>query len=485
VTNAVLELGDTPGDFRISKEACVAPSMGTAYPEFHRSAHIEQHDETAQNRPQMGERHGMNSTQSRNRSWRYWLFLVFCQVGVVLLLAEGAVRVIATQHRGLRTILNASNGSAGFDDVETLEELMDRSMLGFSPFTVEYGFVLNSRSFRTAEYSPGGAADRFRVVALGDSFTFASGGLPHEDHWTTVTENELGKRMDRPAEVLRLGVPGTGPAFQLRLWEVEAAKLQPDLVVIGFFVGNDFVDHQDHPDVFDGERRGAVTWLADMSALFRVTRNLIRVTGSDAGIPAASEVDRVGSREAAGRPVPGYRNSFNPNRPTFDHDAFIEIEARRIALCLKGEAEAFDELAARAVAVVTKLVAEVEAGGARCLVMVIPDQYQLDQELVDDILRSNGRSQEDYDLDRPQRALVPALTSAGVEVLDLLPVFRSVGSDRSLYRPRDTHWNRRGNLVAAAALADAVNPAGRQSWDELFIDGMESGDIAAWDMQAH
>jgi hypothetical protein len=112
--------------------------------------------------------------------------------------------------------------------------------------------------------------------------------------------------------------------------------------------------------------------------------------------------------------------------------------------------------------------------------MVIPDLYQVDEGLVEEILRTTGNRIEDYDRDRPQRILVGALESGGVEVLDLLPVFRSTVDGAGLYRPRDTHWNRHGNAVVAAALADLVTP-----WngaDEIFSDGLEDGDASAWEL---
>lgn len=422
----------------------------------------------------------MRVAASRNRSWRRWTLFVALQLLVILILAEAATRVVATKHRGLKMLLNASAEVTDFSDVETLEELMDRSMLGFSPFSVEYGFVLNSRSFRTMEYSPGGAHDRLRVVALGDSFTFASGGIPHEDHWTTLTQRDLARRSDRRVEVLRLGVPGTGPAFQLRLWELEAAGLEPDVVVVGFFVGNDFVDHQDEGGVFGGDRSGFGEWLAVKSALFRVTRNLIRVANSGAVLRGNSGDGQPDSPAASGRSLPRYRKSFDPTRPTFDRDRFVEIEARSMALCLRAEETAFAELSDRVAATVLKLASAVEAAGARFIVMVIPDQYQVDDELVDEILKTNGLGRDDYDLDRPQQTLVAALESAGVEVLDLLPVFRSTGRGADLYRPLDTHWNRRGNAVAAEALVDLVIPWNASSSGAIFIDDLEAGDISAW-----
>ncbi len=403
--------------------------------------------------------------------------MIAVQLMVVLVLTEVAVRLVAPHHRGLRMLLGASPGATDFADAETLPEIMSRTMLGFSPRSVEYGFVLNSRSFRTREYEPGPARGAFRVVALGDSFTFASGALPHEDHWTTLVEEGLNGVSDRPVEVLRLGVPDTGPAFQLRLWQVEASHLEPDVVVMAFFIGNDFIDHQGDCGVFGGADRGTSGRLASVSALFRVARNLRRVWAAGAD-PAGH--GGVGENPIPGRPIPEYGATFDPNRPTFNRERFVAIEAERMALCLRSEDEAFRQLADRTAGVVADLADEVRQAGARFVVMVIPDQYQVDDALVDAVLDSNGHRREDYDFDRPQRTLVRELESTGVEILDLLPVFREAFGDGPLYRPRDTHWNRRGNHVAAAALADLLQSQQMTTVDSIFSDGLERRSPDAW-----
>jgi len=403
--------------------------------------------------------------------------MIAVQLLVVLVLAEVAVRLAAPHHRGLRMLLGTSAGATDFADAETLPEIMNRTMLGFSPGSVEYGFVLNSRSFRTKEYEPGPAKHRFRVVALGDSFTFASGALPHEDHWTTLVEEGLNEVSDRPVEVLRLGVPDTGPMFQLRLWQVEASKLRPDVVVLAFFVGNDFIDHQGDCGVFGGGDRGVSGRLASTSVLYRVARNLRRVWGAGAE-PAGRR--RSGSTPATGQPVPEYRESFDPKRPSLKRERFIAIEAERMAICLRSKDEAFRQLADRTAGVVIELADEVRHSGARFVVMLIPDQYQVDQTLVEEVLSSSGSRREDYDFNRPQRVMGRTLESAGIEVLDLLEIFHRASSGDSLYRPQDTHWNRRGNEMAAESLAGflTTGPAGWEA--ELFSDDLEKGSPDEW-----
>jgi hypothetical protein len=281
--------------------------------------------------------------------------------------------------------------------------------------------------------------------------------------------------------VLRLGVPDTGPAFQLRLWQVEAAALEPDVVVMAFFVGNDFIDHRGDCGVFGGGDRGLSGQLAAVSQLYRAARNLGRVVS--AGDGAWRSAGDAGVNEpAVGQPIPRYREDFDENQPTFGREQFLAIEAGRMALCRRFEEEGFQRLADLTAATVNELAAEVEATGARFVVMLIPDQYQVDDSLVDEIFRHDGGSRDDYDFSRPQRVLREALEAANIEVLDLLPVFRAAAAGGALYRPRDTHWNRRGNEIAAAVLTDVLVQGGVFGEPTLFSDGLESGRLDAWSL---
>ena len=108
--------------------------------------------------------------------------------------------------------------------------------------------------------------------------------------------------------------------------------------------------------------------------------------------------------------------------------------------------------------------------------------YEVDQTLVEEVLSANGTRREDYDFDRPQRALGRTLGSAGIEVLDLLPVFRRASVGDTPYRPQDTHWNRRGNELAATALAEVLAPSGVFRGSAVFSDGLESGRPDAWSL---
>ena len=200
------------------------------------------------------------------------LFLPLVQFVLVFLLFEAGLRLLEPYHRGLSSLLYLPPLSSDLDAFESLEDLLNSSIAGFTPYEERAGFILNSRSFRTKEYMGETKADAYRIICLGDSFTDATIGVPYADIWHVVFEKHVNRETDREFEVFALGVPGVGPSFSLRVWQFEHALIQPDLVIFALFVGNDITDEQGYRP-----QRPAGMTPARLSYTMRLARNLYLV----------------------------------------------------------------------------------------------------------------------------------------------------------------------------------------------------------------
>ena len=186
-----------------------------------------------------------------------------------LALLELALRLLGPDLPGGQTLLYHPDDRGRYDGAATLEELLQRSVMGFEPGTLWQGFVKNSRAFRTVEYGEAKPPGTFRVLVLGDSFAYSSGGVPYRSHWPELLRQLLAAERARPVEVLNLGVPAVDTAFEVRLWELEGSRLGADLVVLGFSVGSDFTDA-----LGARRERSGLDRAARGSYLLRVVRNL-------------------------------------------------------------------------------------------------------------------------------------------------------------------------------------------------------------------
>ena len=380
-------------------------------------------------------------------------WLLRAAIGAVVILAptEIALRLARPYSQSLRYLLYDSSVPAAFAPISSLPELMDTSVLGWAPLQERDGYVLNSRSLPTAEYEQRKAPGTVRIIALGDSFTF--GRFPVTRHWTTLVAAGLEQRIGEPVELVRLGVPGTGPQFQLRLFEIEGAKLAPDLVVLAFYVGNDFFDQLGGTFVHGWFDQLALA-LRARSLAWRFAANLRLVSGKVAGVapPSRFPAPAGAGSPVGGHEVEGFARDFDEQAPSFTEDGYAYLEATRLSLCLAGEEGRFRVRLAQVLDALDELIEQVRQSGAQLAVMVIPDEYQVDRSVFATAARRAGMRPEDYDLERPQKALVEVLTARSIPVLDLLPASRRAAVDGPLYMPRNTHWNSAGNRLAAAEL---------------------------------
>jgi lysophospholipase L1-like esterase len=93
---------------------------------------------------------------------------------------------------------------------------------------------LNELGFREREFESPKPPGRFRIMVLGDSFTFGV-GLAESERYTNRLEQELrASNPGRDIEVLNFGVPGSATVRQRDLLVELADRVDPDLIVVGF-----------------------------------------------------------------------------------------------------------------------------------------------------------------------------------------------------------------------------------------------------------
>src|SRR5262245_18833981 len=101
------------------------------------------------------------------------------QLLIVLALLELGLRVLDRTHAGIRPLLYSPFVLGRYEQIGSLKELLETKRSGFAPGAQRGDFVLNSRSFRTREYTEEKPPGATRIVLIGDSFTASSGGVPY------------------------------------------------------------------------------------------------------------------------------------------------------------------------------------------------------------------------------------------------------------------------------------------------------------------
>ena len=162
--------------------------------------------------------------------------LVGVSVAVTLALAEVLLRLFPSlmpeevQLEALRTtetynVHTVADSYLGFHYPSTREVIHQSRDFAVRFTTDEHGFRNDAQWPAQAD-----------VIIVGDSLSFGY-GVDQEHAWPRIVAKEL-----RPARVINLSLPGTGPPQYLRIYKKYGTSLRPKLLLFCIFSGNDIRD---------------------------------------------------------------------------------------------------------------------------------------------------------------------------------------------------------------------------------------------------
>jgi hypothetical protein len=295
------------------------------------------------------------------------------------------------------------------------------------PGAYHWDFPLNSKGFNDVEFGPKSPITR-RILAVGDSFAF--GVVPYQYNYLTLLEQRL-QAGGMAVEVLNAGVIKTGPRDYLALLVREGFALQPDAVLLSFFIGNDF-DRWEPPK----HRYYRFYRYSYVATLLWYTYKVLRYYEG----PVLSL-------------RPG-KSKYCDDCPNFDPEEYLKIEAQR-SIVFMDDDRAFRADVDDALAAMAEIKRLCDEHRVPLFVVIIPDEMQVNIALQKEIM-ARLRPGTKWDNTQPNRLLGDRLDRLGVPYLDLYPEFAEASKTTVLYRPRDTHWNIAGNRLAAEVIARSL-----------------------------
>ncbi len=361
------------------------------------------------------------------------VFLAFLGISSGLLMSEFILRLAVPQRMFALPPLYR-------DDSRTVFSLLENYVGTFAMREFSCTVVTNSIGLRDHEVPP--KTDRtFRILGLGDSFSFANGVELHETYFKRLeaTLKINGKRV----EVINCAVPGFGPSQEFETLKKYRDLLQPDAVLIGFFVGNDFVESM---DLYDD----------DGNPLMHIEDGYI-VTNK----PADKEKSIIRDVTKQAR---AYLNTSS-HLYVFMRDRLSSLLGRWGLLpfdlvpefCEKEYSARMQRGVETTRAVLHELAAYTRAQRLPLLAVVLPTIYQVDTEAWDLYVTGLKLDATRYDLDKPQRVLGEILANESIQFIDVLPALRAnARKGQRQFFPVDGHLNAAGHIVIADAIASYV-----------------------------
>lgn len=291
----------------------------------------------------------------------------------------------------------------------------------------------------------------FRILLLGDSFMEA---VQVEQRETTAAVLEARLRALRPdlnVEVINAGVAGWSTGIEGLYLEHEGHRFEPDLVLVGFFIGNDLHDNYyklqllgDDMDLAvkpyfglgrDGEviKRDPPPPPPPQTGLLPAVRSCCRLWN----VFETGVLNRFGDGQA-NIPLWAAAPMDAPTRALYDAEPSREFrEGWEITSQLFG-----------------RLKARTDALGVPLAVFVIPDSPQVSEREWRELVRDHRVANRRSTLTAPNDQLVAIAERHRLPLLDLLPALQqeSGGSSGRFYFQTDQHWNRDAHALAAREL---------------------------------
>ena len=282
------------------------------------------------------------------------------------------------------------------------------------PHSKVYDFRLNSLGFKDKEFGPK-KADVYRIIGIGDSFTF--GVVPYKYNYLTVLESNL-KKDNYNIEILNMGIPSIGPKEYLALFVREGLKLKPDMLLLTFYIGNDYFDCLEHEKLY--EYSYVATFINYLITIGTKYKGKIYAQGT-----------------------------YYDDKPTIDKKEYLEILEHRSFIYIKGNGRLakLDKIAFHYLSMINDIC---KRRHIKFVVVIAPDEIQISRNLQEEVIKDYypKLKEDQWDITQPNRLLIDELDKLGVKYINLYPYFAKKTGER-LYVPQNTHWNIAGNRLAA------------------------------------
>ncbi len=291
--------------------------------------------------------------------------------------------------------------------------------------------------------------DEFRILGLGDSFAVEL--AKEKKNYHDFLEYELQKESGRSnVKVINAGMESTGPGYYRHILERYGDLIRPDLVLVGFFVGNDFSDMR-----FDLARYGNFIF-EPIDKKERIFRNL-RFKNFWLCQFFSNEVrymQKIKAREKELLTGNALEEAFLPE------DIFLETEYIKSWIFDVRKAQNLKELWDLESRVILKMKEFCDRRNIPLVIAIFPDEFQVEEETRNQVVKHYGLDMSFMDLKLPNELIAGFCSDHDIYALDLLGPFQEAAKSKRLYLVRNTHWNEAGNELAGKAIADFIRKKG-------------------------
>lgn len=325
-------------------------------------------------------------------------------------------------------------------------------------------FITNSKGFRNIrefDYRPSPGVSR--ILLLGDSYV--DGMRTDQAHTIgSILQAELNThcKNDRQVEVMSAG--HNNPANAWYYYQEHGRKYNPDLVILGLTMGNDFTAHNYRSGLLPEPGEDGRIALRKAASRIDMRSPGPRVLLPEAAYLQTGRWEGLEDRElhlrewlAAHFRVFGYvippalTPWGNRRRHVYASDVFLSL-----GLFYRPGMPEIQKMYRDVGEMLAGMHRAVAADGRAFLVLLFPVRIQVAQRDWDLLARFYSLDCNQFDLRKPNRHIITFCEQQNMECLDSLPILYRWNEEHGepVYRTRgDMHFNERGQQVVAEYLA--------------------------------
>lgn len=274
-------------------------------------------------------------------------------------------------------------------------------------------YTLNSLGFREKELNFQELATHRPFLFTGDSY-FHGWGVSIEERVSERFAAQL-RQKNIDSTTVNFAFPGFGTYQYLDIINLYATKINSRLVIIGFFIGNDFLDDMETLTF----SKSAPENTKMLGLYLYKAKSLLRAFLRSSPL--------VNLLKYSLWDIPPFRRLFD----------MLSLKNDRILLYEKRESPLQNKFYHATFAAFDQIAEVSRTSHIPVLVVLVPDDLQ--------IIRPELFSE--YDFNKPQRMVTAHLNELGVPSIDLLPYFLGRDTPRRFYFREDRHWNEEGHAL--------------------------------------
>ena len=247
-----------------------------------------------------------------------------------------------------------------------------------------------------------------RILGLGDSFSVYL--TDKKQNYSNILQQEFIGSGKGEVEIVNAGMEGMGPGYYWHLLNKFGDLFKPDLVLVGFFVGNDFEEAEFSVIIgnFISEPKDLIKrysryYQFRYLRLYRLLKN--KYTRYREAQLKEQEAKRHPSQQVG----------------AFSQATFLEVEKKRSWIFDKNKWELLHQQWRECSEVILKMRDWCDRRKIKLVIAILPDQFQVDQALREAVLtKYENIAENNLDLSYPNNLIVNFCRTHNINCLDML-----------------------------------------------------------------